>query len=159
MTQAGGTALSASSTVNLRGLGPVRVGMTPGEASVAAGRRIAPAPGAGPECAFAEPEGGPEGVRFMVVSGRIARVDVTGGPVKTQSGAAVGDTEAQVQARYPGRLESSPHKYVTAGRYLTLVPTDAADAGFRLIFETDGSKVTRFRAGKQPEVSFVEGCG
>ena len=94
----------------------------------------------------------------MVVKGRIARVDVTEGPVKTRSGAAVGDTEAQVQARYSGNLQSSPHKYVQGGHYLTLVPSDAGDASFRLIFETDGTKVTRFRAGRQPEVSYIEGC-
>ncbi len=115
-------------------------------------------PGFTTDCGFAGPEGGPEGVSFMVVAGRIARVDVSAGPVKTLSGAGIGDTEAQVQARYSNQLQSSPHKYVPAGRYLTLVPSETADAGFRLIFETDGSKVTRFRVGKQPEVSYVEGC-
>jgi hypothetical protein len=144
--------------VTLRGIGPVRVGMTPAEASSAAGKQIVAKPDVNAGCGYAEPEGGPEGVSFMVVSGRIARVDVTGGPVKTLSGAGVGDTEAQVQARYSNRLEVSPHKYVASGHYLTLVPTDPADADFRLIFETDGTKVTRFRAGKQPEVSYVEGC-
>ncbi|MGI8807963.1 MAG: hypothetical protein ACR2KK_09010 [Acidimicrobiales bacterium] len=157
-TTARGGTLSASSTADLRGVGPVRVGMTLAEASAAAGRRIVAKPAPSPECGFADPEGGPEGVSFMVVSGRIVRVDVAGGPVKTLSGAGVGDTEPQVQARYSNRLQSSPHKYVPAGRYLTLVPTDAADSGFRLIFETDGTKVTRFRVGKQPEVSFIEGC-
>jgi hypothetical protein len=94
----------------------------------------------------------------MLVSGRIIRVDVTGGPITTLSGAAIGDTEAAVQALYSGQLQVSPHKYLTDGHYLTLVPSDAADAGFRLIFETDGSTVKRFRAAAQPEVSFVEGC-
>ena len=103
-------------------------------------------------------QGGPEGVSFMVASGRVVRADVTGGTVTTLSGAAVGDSETAVQARYSGQLQVSPHKYVPAGHYLTLVPSDAADAGFRLIFETDGSKVTGFRAGADPEVSYVEGC-
>lgn len=48
--------------------------------------------------------------------------------------------------------------YTPPAGYLTLVPTGADDADFQLIFETDGSKVTRFRAGKAPEVAFVEGC-
>ena len=157
-TAGGGRLLSGSSTADLRGLGPVRVGMTLAEASAAAGRRVVAKPGSSGECGYADPEGGPEGVSFMVVSSRIARVDVNGGPVKTLSGASVGDTETQVQSRYADRLQASPHKYVPAGRYLTLVPSDAADAGFRLIFETDGTKVTRFRVGKQPEVSYVEGC-
>jgi hypothetical protein len=153
-----GGALSASSTVTLRGIGPVRVGMTLSEASSAAGKQIVAKPDATTECGYAAPEGGPDGVLFMVVAGRIARVDVSSGPVKTQSGAAIGDTEAQAQARYSNRLQVSPHNYDPTGRYLTLVPSDPADVDFRLIFETDGTKVTRFRAGKQPEVSYVEGC-
>jgi len=151
-------ALSVSSTLTVRGLGPVRVGMTLSEASAAAGTEIVPERGASDSCSYATPKGGPEGVSFMVVSGRVARIDVSGGAVKTLSGAAIGDTEAAVQAMYSGQLQASPHKYVPAGRYLTLVPTGADDANFRLILETDGSKVTRFRAGRAPEVSFVEGC-
>ena len=158
-TMRDGGALSATSTVDLRGLGPVRVGMTLAEASDASGTRIVARPGSNGDCGFAEAEGGPEGVAFMTASGRIARVDVTAGPVRTRSGAGVGDTEAQVQARYSDRLQVSPHKYLPTGRYLTLVPSDSEDSGFRLIFETDGGKVARFRAGKQPEVSYVEGCG
>ncbi len=147
------------STVNLHGIGPVRVGMTLAEASTAAGRKIVAKPGGSPDCGFADPEGGPDGVTFMVTGGRIARVDVTTAGIKTLSGAGVGDTEAQVQARYANALQAAPHKYVPGGKYLTLVPSAAADANFRLIFETDASaKITRYRAGKQPEVSYVEGC-
>lgn len=143
--------------MNLRGVGPVRVEMTLPEASNVAGTPIVPK-GGDAECSIAAPQDGPAGLSFMVVKGRIARIDVTEGPVKTLSGAGVGDTEAQVQARYSGKLQSSPHKYVQGGHYLTLVPSDAADASLRLIFETDGTKVTRFRSGRQPEVSYIEGC-
>lgn len=156
-TPAGGPALNEASTVNLHGLGPVRVEMTLAEASNVAGTPIA-TKGGNADCSTAAPQAGPGGVSFMVVKDRIARVDVTEGPIRTLSGAGVGDTEAQVQARYSGKLQSSAHKYVQGGHYLTLVPTDPADASFRLIFETDGTKVTRFRAGRQPEVSYIEGC-
>lgn len=151
-------ALSASSTLALHGLGPVRIGMTLDEASAAAGTPIEATGARNDSCFYARPTIGPEGVSFMLVSGRIARVDVTAGQITTLSGAAIGDTEAEVQALYSGQLQVSPHKYLAAGRYLTLVPSSAADSDFRLIFETDGSAVTRFRAGTQPEVSFVEGC-
>lgn len=156
-TRGGGPALNAASTVNLRGVGPVRVEMTLPEASNVAGTPIVPK-GGNADCGFAAPQDGPPGVSFMVVKGRIARVDVTEGPVKTLSGAGVGDTEAQTQARYANALVVSPAKYLPGGHDLTLVPSDAADTPFRLIFETDGKKVTRFRAGRQPEVSYVEGC-
>ncbi len=153
-----GGGLSTASRVELRGVGPVRIGMTLDEATAAAGKKIVARSGSTDECGFADPEGGPEGVSFMVLAGRIARVDVAGGPVRTLSDAGVGDTEADVQARYSNRLEVTPHKYLP-GHFLTLVPSDPADADFRLIFETDGNKVTRYRSGKQPEASYVEGCG
>jgi hypothetical protein len=36
---------------------------------------------------------------------------------------------------------------------------DSASAGKALVFETDGKHVTMFRAGRLPEVKWVEGCG
>jgi len=156
--QPGGPSLSTSSTLTLRSLGPVRIGMTLGEASSAAGLPIVLQPGPSQTCMYATPQGGPAGVSFMLTSGRIVRIDVIAGPITTLSGAGIGNSEAGVQALYSGTLQTSAHKYRPAGRYLTLVPTDAADADFRLIFETDGSTVTGFRTGTQPEVSFVEGC-
>jgi hypothetical protein len=37
---------------------------------------------------------------------------------------------------------------------------DSAAAGKEIVFETDGShKVIMFRAGRVPEVEWVEGCG
>jgi len=156
-TRSSGPALTAASTLDLRGLGPVRVGMTLAEATAAAGVPIV-GPG-GAECTYAKAEGGPEDVLFMVIGGRIVRVDVReGSPVKSLSGAGVGDTETQVQALYANRLQVTPHKYDPTGHYLTLVPTDPSDSGYRLIFETDGSKVTQFRSGQVPEVEQVEGC-
>jgi hypothetical protein len=156
-TTSGAPGLTAASTLDLRGLGPVRIGMTPAEATAAAGIPIT-APTESPECTYAKVEGGPAGVDFMLVGGRIVRVDVhNGSPVKTRSGAGIGDTEAQVQATYPG-IEVSAHKYVPAGRYLTLVPTSAADQNYRLIFATDGTQVTAFHSGQLPEVGYIEGC-
>jgi hypothetical protein len=158
-TRPGMTALTAASTLDLGGLGPVRVGMTPAEATVAAGIPVVASGTA--DCSYATATGGPAGVAFKLApDGRIARVEVRpGSPVKTLSGAGVGDTEAEVQARYGNVLEVLPHKYLAAGHYLTLVPTDAADIDSRLIFETDGSKVTTFRSGTLPQVALVEGCG
>jgi hypothetical protein len=157
-TTVAGPALNESSKLDLRGLGPVRVGMTLAEATAAAGIPVVASADTA-ECTYATAQGGPEGVNFMVVDRKIARIDVRGAsPVKTRSGAGVGDTEAQVQALYPP-LEVSDHKYVPGGHYLTFVPDDPADADFRLIFETDASsKVTAIRSGRLPEVAYVEGC-
>ena len=80
------------------------------------------------------------------------------------------DTEAKLGARLPegfrnrmkkangGELELQPHKYVEGGRYLVYLSPQRADSGLRIVFETDGSVVTRFRAGVLPAVAYVEGC-
>lgn len=88
--------------------------------------------------------------------GQVARVEVTDSVVATTAGARVGDTETRINQLYPGRVQTSPHKY-TDGHYLT-VRGSGADSVQRLVFETDGQRVTRYRGGRVPEVEWVEGC-
>ena len=150
--------LSVDSPVLITGIGSIRAGMTVEEASRGGGVDLVEEAGAAfPDCTFVVPAGGPEGISFMVTGGTIGRVDVDAPGVRTRSGVGIGSTEQQVMATYPGRITVSPHLY-TDGNYLTFVPRDAADAGFRIVFETDGSAVTRFRAGRVPDVEAVEGC-
>ena len=90
----------------------------------------------------------------MEIAGRIVRVDITAPGVPTEAaGIEVGATESQVREAYGARVSSSPHKY-TNGRYLTI----SADSDHRVVFETDGERVTRYRVGRLPEVEWVEGC-
>ena len=97
------------------------------------------------------------GAKVMVNEGRVVRLDVDSASFRTVAGAGVGDTEARIRELYAGRVAESPHKY-TDGRYLTVTPRTPADSAFRLVFETDGAKVVRYRAGRLPEVEWVEGC-
>jgi hypothetical protein len=92
----------------------------------------------------------------MVVKGKLARIDVDTGAVTTEDGLKIGDTEDRVKSVYGEELETRPHKY-TDGHYL-IVKGDSASAGREIVFETDGKKVTMFRAGRLPEVEWVEGC-
>ena len=138
--------------VTARGLGPVRVGMTVAEASAALGMPLSGADAAG-ECIYVRPPRELAGVMFMVVSGAIARVDVTAGDVATEEGVRVGDSNESVRELYAGRVTASPHKY-TDGEYLTIAP----DAQHRIVFEVDRRQVTRYRGGRLPEVEWVEGC-
>jgi hypothetical protein len=72
-------------------------------------------------------------------------------------GAGVGDSEARVLALYQGRIRVEPHKYTgPEGHYL--VVSRPADTLYLIIFETDGKRVERYRAGRRPAVEFVEGC-
>ena len=141
------------------GLGQLQVGMTLTEA-VNMGL-VNERPDMKPACDFVFPAVGagiPFGVNVMVVKGKIARIDVDTGTVTTEDGVKIGDTEDRVKSVYGDELQIQPHKYIEGGHYMT-VKGDSASAGKAIVFETDGKRVTMFRAGRVPEVEWVEGCG
>ena len=154
------TKLTNQSKVYINGIGSVRVGMTVAEASKAAGTKLVGEPGPDtPSCWLVKPQGEPKDIGFMVTNKRISRVDVwKNKSITTLSGAKIGDTESRIKSLYPGQIQVTPHKYVEGGHDLIFIPKDAVDKNYRLLFETDGKRVTRFRSGKLPEVEFVEGC-
>jgi hypothetical protein len=144
--------------VTLYGIGPVRAGMSVAEASSALGATLElPTSADATACDYLRWSGGPEGIFVMVENLRIARVDVRSGTIATQEGARIGDSAERIRQLYAGRVTASPHKY-TDGQYLTVAPSSPADSAFRLIFETEGGRVTRYRSGKLPQVEYVEGC-
>jgi len=161
--------LSDASRVGFEGIGPVRIGMTLAQASAAVGKPFRLEDTEVSEgCAFAVVEGGPKGLSFMVGRDtnngpwRVLRTDVDeGSAIATISGIRLGATEAQVKAAYqgPGKggsLTVETHPYVPTGHYL-LYDVDGK-GGRLLIFETDGTKVTEFRAGDEAAVQAIEGC-
>jgi hypothetical protein len=129
------------------GAGPVKVGMTAAEIAAHVERL-----GALEECTYATARAAP-GLLVMLVDGSVARLDVIDRSIATAAGARVGDSEARIQELYRPRVRVEPHKY-TDGHYLVV---DAAPER-RLVFETDGAQVTRYRAGAVPQVDWVEGC-
>ena len=142
-------------SVSAGGIGVLRLGMTVDEARAALGGRFGPDSTAG--CHHAPLGRAPGRVLAMIVDGRVVRIEVKDGVVATDRGARVGDSEARIDSLYAGLVTVEPHKY-TDGHYLVVTPEAAADSGLRLIFETDGSHVTEYRAGRLPEVAWVEGC-
>jgi hypothetical protein len=152
-------AVPATWQVSLRGFGPLKAGMSPREASDATdGSLQAPPDADTASCTYLPWPSGPAGVSVMVVNGAVARVDVQDPLASTEAGARVGDTEDRIRELYGDRLTASPHKY-TDGKYLTVVPESEADSAFRIIFEVENGRVTRFRSGVRPPVEYVEGCG
>jgi hypothetical protein len=144
--------------LNEDGLGPIQVGMTLAEA-VNMGI-LNENPNMKKECDFVFPAAGagvPDNVGVMIVRGKVARIDVDTGSVTTEDGAKIGDTEDKIKSIYNGDLQIEPHKYVTGGHYM-IVMGDSASAGKAIVFETNGKVVTNFRAGRLPEVKWVEGC-
>lgn len=150
--------LSADSLVHIRGVGDVAVGMTVSEASMAAGFPLVPAGAiADPSCYRVAPQGGIAGVSFVVAEGTIATVEIDGAPITTSSGAGVGDTEDEIKGLFPDRLQSEPRPE-GGGNLLVFVPRSADDAGYRVVFVTDGEVVLRYRAGRLPEVGESDPC-
>ena len=144
--------------LNEDGLGPVQVGMTLAEA-VNMGI-LNDNPNLKKECDFVFPAAGagiPENIGVMIVKGKVVRIDVDTGSVTTEDGAKIGDTEEKIRTIYDGDVQTEPHKYVSGGHYMTVLG-DSASAGKAIVFETNGKTVTNFRAGRLPEVKWVEGC-
>jgi hypothetical protein len=143
--------------VSVHGFGPLRAGMSAGQVQSLLPRLQATGDLNRAECTYARSSLLPPGVVLMFAKGSLARVDVLSGRAQTDLGARLGDTEDQVAMLYGRSLKVSPHKY-TEGHYLT-VQGESADSIFRIVFETDGSRVLRYRSGRIPEVEWVEGCG
>jgi hypothetical protein len=144
--------------LNEDGLGQIQVGMNLSDAANMG--LLNENPTMRKECDFVFPAVGagiPDGVSVMVVNGKIARIDVDTGSVTTEDGAKIGDTEDRLKTIYNGDLQVEPHKYIEGGHYMTVLG-DSASAGKAIVFETDGKHVTSFRAGRLPEVKWVEGC-
>jgi hypothetical protein len=109
------------------------------------------------ECAHMSLTDWPDGILAMVVEGRVVRIEVWNAAIATREGARIGMTESEIHALYPGQVEVLPHKY-TDGHYLRVTPSGPDVAEHRIIFETDGEEVQRYRAGILPAVEWVEGC-
>ncbi|MFN5241482.1 MAG: hypothetical protein ACK5WC_04665 [Aphanizomenon sp.] len=165
------TKLTSQAKVTINSIGPVKVGMNIPQATAAARTRLYVEYGGNDEaCYYISGEGDLNGVSFMVTkdetksrdkyatSDVIARIDIDNPKITTVSGAKVGDTEARIKSLYPGQIKVTPHYNGLPGHYLTFVPKNKAEQNYRVIFETDGQRVTRYRVGKLPEVEYYGGC-
>lgn len=142
--------------VDAHGIGPVRIGMTLQELNAALMDTLRPAYEINEECDFVEPKA-LQGAALMILRDSVARVDVDAPGILTKEGAGVGDTEASVLALYGGRARVQPHKYTGPEGHYVIISTPG-DSAYRIIFETDGKKVERYRAGRSPGVDYIEGC-
>ena len=141
--------------VSAQGAGPVRVGMTVAEARQATGEAIVTEDSIIRECDYVRLSGLPDGISLMVVEGIVSRIDVSSAGITTAEGARIGDSESRIDSLYGNSVVRQPHEY-TDGSYLIVPAT--GDTSYRLVFETDGNAVTKYRAGLLPMVQWVEGC-
>jgi hypothetical protein len=152
----GGSDAPAPWDLTATGVGDIPFGSAVADVETLLGDSVDPAL-LGLSCGFVQPNGAPDGLTLMVENGLVVRADVVSGTARTAEGAAIGDTEERIEELYH-TLRRGPHKYTT-GAYLVVLPNAPADTVHRYVFETDGARVTRFRAGLFPPVEYVEGCG
>ena len=153
--------LTTQSRLSIYGLGSVKINMTVAEASGVAGTPIVPfKPNPNPVCSYYKPANGPEGVTFMVSSGRIATVQIETNKIVTNYGAKIGDSESVIKSLYPaGQIQTARLANSEQGKSWTVQPSNFAEKNLRLVFaSTNGKTVTRMIAGKVPEVNYIEGC-
>ncbi len=115
-----------------------------------------PPAGSSPQCYTVQPSGGPAGIVFTVLNGRIERVDIANPDITTRSGAGVGSTQAQLFDLFGERLEETEFE---TGSDIMFVPADADDRDFRIIWTTDGLATVKMRAGRIPGVLTDAPCG
>jgi len=146
--------------IDLHAAGPVRFGMTLAEASAALGSKVeAGEEDASEGCSYTSPEGMPLGTAFMVLDGRIARLDVDTTGIATTAGAQVGSTESEIRRMYGDAVRTESHPYDgPEWHYLIYDPPGPADSAYGMIFETDGQRVRNYRVGFRHAVALIEGC-
>jgi hypothetical protein len=97
----------------------------------------------------------PPKLSFLMLQGRLARIDVRDPGVTTTAGIQVGDSEKHARQVYGSRLKVGPHKYIDNGHYLT---AKSSDGRYGIRFETEDEKITTYYAGRFDAIQLVEGC-
>jgi hypothetical protein len=151
--------IDTAPTVTTAGYGPLLIGMTVANAAAALHSPTPPTAGLDTSCAYIKLGGVPAGLRIMVTHGTVARIEIDSASIRTGLGVVVGDPESRVRDLYGSRLTVQPHKYDPNGRYLIVHSSAPSDSTHEIVFETNGDVVTKYRAGRVPEVEWVEGCG
>ena len=143
------------------GLAQVKIGMTPDEAAKALGAALTPRGDRDEEACWythradVEPR---KDVDYMVVDGKITRIDVFAPDIKTAAGLGVGASLEELQTAYGGpRLKVLAHKYSEAPQSYYVKWTDY-NPSQGILFDVVENKVTSIRGGHIPEIDWVEGC-
>jgi hypothetical protein len=106
------------------GAGPLRIGMSLPQLNAMLHEKL-PLPAAKDDkaCFYVTTKKQPK-LSFMVLQGRLARIDVRDPGVTTTTGIQVGDSEKHALQVYGSSLKVVPHKYTDNGQYLTARSSD-----------------------------------
>jgi hypothetical protein len=137
------------------GAGPVNIGMSlPQLNALLTEKFVVPAAKDDRACFYVTPKKQRK-LSFMILDGRLGRIDVEKAGVQTSTGIQVGDSEKHALQIYGRRLKVEPHKYIDNGHYLT---AKSDDGKFGIRFETEDGNITRYYAGRYEAIQYVEGC-
>lgn len=142
-------ALPRTAKITTAGLGAIKIGMTERQVERAGKRAITKEGGVG-DCSTAKLG---DKLFGLFTGDRLARIYVNSRRYATRSGLRVGATEAQVRAAYGSQLVIRPHKYDPDGHYMEI-----RDGNRKVVFVTDGARVSEISTGRRPEIDYVEGC-
>lgn len=149
--------LTTESRLATNGIGPVLTGMTLKEAEQQSGLRFKTTISGNKSCRHVSPIGGVKNVSFMINEGSIAVAYVSNPQIKTLRGVGIGDSELRIRSLYVGQLEPG-ESLSRRTKVLQFVPKDAEDKNDRIVFSFVNGKLQSFRAGRLPEVGWLEGC-
>lgn len=110
------------------------------------------------KCYFIHPNGTSETISFMVLNAKVVRADVSSARVKTESGLGVGSLEKDILKRWPKQIRRIQQNSDSKHHFLEFIPLAKHEKDFRILFETDGKRVTKFRVGLLPGVGYSDGC-
>jgi len=140
--------------VRYDGVGPVKIGMTLAQLSAALHQQLAPDELDEHSCFYIDAHGHNR-VGFMIIDGKVARVDVGASGLRTAAGIQVGDSEVHARQVYGASMKVTPHTYIDDGHYLTV---RSSDGQFGVRFETEKGKIVGYYAGTYEAIQYVEGC-
>jgi hypothetical protein len=141
------------------GLGPIRIGMDLDDLRAEGLSPVAIDEASQGECQYYRIQDQSEPIGIMAINDQVLRVDVWPGSLTTtRSGIKIGSTERDLVEAYGEQLEATANP-ITLGKTVVFTPQDPGEDVFRLVFETDDrGRVTQFRAGQFPAVTWPEGC-
>jgi hypothetical protein len=146
--------VTSKSLVNFDGIGEIKIGMTINRAEEVSRLELLPVTSSNlfnKDCYYVEPQTGIglERVRFLVVKDAIATIEVSRNySLYTANGAQVGQSIDEVKRIYGKNL-------ITKDNTLVYTP---AKKKYRIVFETEKSHITGYKAGRMPEINYVNGC-
>ena len=146
--------LTNAASLSTGGLGPVNIGMTLSEAEKAARVALVPLPGGSESCRSYSPKSGAVGVSLIFSDGKLVRIEILSGPIKTRSGYGLGSSKLEIMNAFGERIQES-----ASGDNISYVPIDKKDLEKRVIWQVDENDiVTSLRSGVLPHITPLLSC-